>query len=86
MGQEKYSTRKAWEELETDAEKEHLRRMEKYFRKEFNSLKADLIHFALENSDDKLADLLKQHKIFVYEDDPEYKRPQNIPPSTKKGG
>ena len=86
MKQKPYSTREAWEGLETDAEKEHLRRMEKYFRKEFNSLKTDLIHFALENSDDKLADLLKQHKIFVYEDEPEYERPQNIFPSTKKGG
>ena len=51
-----------------------------------SSLETDLIHFALENSDDKLADLLKQHGIIVYEDEPEYKRPQNIYPSTEKGG
>jgi len=86
MKTETYSTEEAWEGLEKDPEKENLRRMEKYFRKEFNSLKIDLIHFARENSDDELADLLKQHGIVVYEDEPEYERPQNTFPSTEKGG
>ena len=84
---EEYSTFKAWGGKKLPNMKEqYWYNMAEHFRKVFKSLEIDLIHFAQENSDDKLADLLKEHEIFVYENEPEYERPQNIYPSTKKGG
>ena len=84
---EEYSTFKAWGgKKPPNKEEQEWYNMAEHFRKVFKPLEIDLIHFAQENSDDKLADLLKEHEIFVYEDEPEYERPQNIFPSTEKGG
>ena len=57
---EEYSTEKAWGKRPPNMKEQYWYNMAEHFRKVFKSLEIDLIHFAQENSDDKLADLLKK--------------------------